>query len=156
MIEQVRSVTWEAPEHHHYERRNDWYWVFGIVAAAVAIASFIFSNTLFGIVVLVGTATTILFLLRTPKVLGFEVSARGVRIANTLYPYSSLESFGIEGNHPNGPQLLVKSKQIFVPLIILPLPDDAVDDIDDIISARLPEEHLEEPFSHRLLEIFGF
>jgi len=31
-----------------------------------------------------------------------------------------------------------------------------IDDIDDMLSARLPEEHIEEPISEKILEFFGF
>ena len=30
------------------------------------------------------------------------------------------------------------------------------EEIEDIISERLPEVHIEEPFAHKLLEFFGF
>jgi len=41
-------------------------------------------------------------------------------------------------------------------LIIIPVPIDHVSEIESIVNARLPEEHLVEPFSHQLLEYFGF
>ena len=34
-------------------------------------------------------------------------------------------------------------------------PED-MDDIEDLIASRLPEEHLEEPFFTKVLEFFGF
>ena len=43
-----------------------------------------------------------------------------------------------------------------MPLIIMPIPEDHIDDIESIIESRLPEEHLEEPLAHKILEFFGF
>ena len=43
-----------------------------------------------------------------------------------------------------------------MPLLILPLPLDLQDEIEDIIAERLPEQHLEEPFAYKVLEFFGF
>jgi hypothetical protein len=31
-----------------------------------------------------------------------------------------------------------------------------MEEIEDLIAQRLPEEHIEEPFAHTLLEFFGF
>ncbi len=156
MNEDVRSIMWEAPEHRHIEKTTDWYWAVGIIAISASAASIMFNNVLFGVVILLAAATMILFSHRTPKMHTFELSARGLRIQKTLYPFASLEGFTLDEDAPFGPQLILKSRHLLMPLIIVPIPDECVDDIDDIISTRLRELRLEEPLSHRLLEIFGF
>ena len=156
MAEDIRAVSWEAPEHRHIEKTSDWYWALGIVAVAAAVAAFIFNNILFGMVILLAAATMILVSHRHPKIVPFEVSVRGVRLARDFHPMGTLESYCIDEDNPLGPQLIVKSQHFFVPLLILPIPEDYIDDIDDILGIRLAEEHLEEPLGHRLLEFFGF
>jgi len=156
MDEVVNAVTWEAPEHHHIEKGNDWFWALGLLALAGAVAAFVFGNTLFGIVILLGAITMAIFAMNDPNMVTFAVTARGVRVGTTLYPYTTLESYFIDEEHEHGPQLLVKSKRTFMPLIILPLPEEYVDDVEDLVAPRLDEEHLEEPLSHRLLEFLGF
>lgn len=152
----ARSVYWEAPEHHHIEKTNDWYWMLGIIAIAGSVASIIFGNVLFGVVILLGAMTMMITSQRKPRIIEFEISGRGVRIENSLYPYPTLDSYFIDEGSPTGPQLIVKSKKLFVPLLILPIPEEYVDDIEDVIAPRLREEHLEEPLSHHILEFFGF
>jgi hypothetical protein len=156
MVEVARAITWEAPEHVHSEKTSDWYWALGIIALAGAGASIVFGNTLFGVVILLGAITMVLFALREPKMMEFAVTLRGIKVGSELYPYSTLESFYIDEEDPAGPQLFVKSERLFMPLIIVPIPEEYVDEIDDMVSARLHEEHLEEPFSHKLLEFLGF
>ena len=156
MAEAVRAVTWEAPEHHHIEKSSDWFWALGILAIAGAATSIVLGNALFGIVILLGAGTMTLVALREPKTLPFAVLTRGVRVGNQLYPYSSLEAFYIDEENPMGPQLIIRSKHFFMQLLILPIPEEYVDEIDDLIGTRLAEEHMEEPFSHKLLEFFGF
>ena len=41
-------------------------------------------------------------------------------------------------------------------LIIMPIPEEHIEDIEDILEARLPEELIEEPLGTKILEIFGF
>lgn len=153
---EIRAVTWEALQHRHIEKSSDWYWVVAIIAISAAVVSIMFGNVLFGVVILLAATTMILFSHRHPKMLTYEVSARGIRIHDTLYPFTSLESFTIDEESNIEPQLLLKSKRLFVPLLIIPLPEEYIDDIETVIASRLPEEHLEEPMSHRLLEFFGF
>ncbi len=149
-------MYWEAPEHTHIEKTSDWYWILGIIAIAGSVTSMIFNNVLFGVVIVLGAVTMVIVSHRKPRIIPFEISGRGVRIENTLYPYSTLESFCFDEENPVGPQLIVKSKKLFVPLLIIPIPEEYVDAVEDVISARLHEAHLEEPLSHRLLEFFGF
>lgn len=156
MPNEIRSFVWEAPEHRHIEKSTDWYWALGIVAIAASVASIIFGNVLFGVIILLAAATMILMGHRHPRVIQYEVSARGIRIHNDLHPFTSLEAYGIDGHEHGDPQLIVKSRHFFSQLLILPLHPDDVDDIDYFLSTRLVEEQLTEPFSHRLLEFFGF
>lgn len=156
MTRSARSVYWEAPEHHHNEKTSDWYWILSIIAIAGSVTSIILGNVLFGVVIILGAMTVFVTSHRKPRVIEFEVSERGIRIEDTLYPYATLESYYLdEENHIN-PQLIAKSKKMFIPLIIIPIPDEYITEIENIVSSRIPEEHLEEPFSHRLLEFVGF
>jgi hypothetical protein len=156
MVEDVRSIYWEAPEHNHIEKSGDWFWILGIIAVTGAIVSIIFGNILFSIMILLGATTMALVGSREPRIIPFEVSGRGIRIDKTLYPYATLESFYLdEENHVN-PQLILKSRKMFVPLLIMPIPGEYADLIDSTLGERLPEEELEEPLSHKLLEFFGF
>ncbi len=156
MDENIRVVYWEAPEHNHIEKTSDWFWILGIIALAGSIASIMLGNVLFGIVILLAAFAMYVVSHRKPHVIPFEVSGRGVRINQDLYPYATLETYYVDEENPTGPQLLLKSKKLFVPLLILPIPEEYVDDIEGMLAGRLHEEHLEEPLSHRVLEFFGF
>ena len=155
MAEVTRAVTWEAPEHHHIEKSSDWFWIVGIISVTGALIAFFFGNFLFALLILVAGVSTSLVALRRPRIIPFAVTTRGVRIDDELYPYSSLESFYIDGENYPEVRLLLKSKKLHLPLLILPLPDEYVDDIDDLLSDRLPEEELEEPLFNVILEYLG-
>ena len=157
MNEAVRAVTWEAPEHHRAgERSSDWYWILGIATIAIFVVAVLLNNILFGLLILLAASVVVLVSFREVRVLPFAVTTRGVRIDDRLYPYSTLEAFCIDEDNVSGPQLLLKSKHYFVPLLIMPLPDDASDEVEEIIETRLPTEHLEEPLAHKLFDWLGF
>jgi len=93
---------------------------------------------------------------RRPAIIPYAVTVRGVRIEDRLYPFSTLESYHIDEEDPNGPQLLIKSDKKLMPLIVMPIPVDHIDDIEHILKEKLEEEELEEPFLVKVLELFGF
>ena len=156
MNEVVRSITWEAPEHHHVrEKGSDWYWILGIMVIAVFVVAVLLNNILFGILILLAASVVTLVSFREVRVIPFAVTTRGIRIDDKLFPYSTLESFYIDEDNLPGPQLLVKSKHYFMPLLIMPIPKNCSDGIEDIIETRLIEEHLEEPLANKIFEWFG-
>lgn len=153
---QLRAIEWEAPEHHHEAKSSDWFWVLGILAISGAVAAILFSNMLLALVILIGSAIMAILALRPAKTVTYAIGPRGVRIDSSFYPYTTLESFYIDEHPIIGEQLLIRSRKLFMPLLILPLPAEHVDEIEAIVAERIPEEHLEEPFVHKLLEFFGF
>ena len=156
MDEVTTAITWEAPEHHHFEKGKDWFWVLWIVAICASLATFFLVNFLLAIQILVGAGTMALLAAKQPEIIEFAVTTRGLRLGDKLYPYSSLSSYCIDEENVLGPQLLVKSKHIYLPLIILPIPIEYINEIDELLIDRLPEEELEEPLVHKILELFGF
>ncbi len=151
-----RAVNWEAPEHNHTEKGGDWFFAFTIIFIAIVLAAILLGNTLFALLMAVAGLTLAISASRRPSIIPFSVNVRGVRVGDDLYPYAILESYCIDEDDPRGPQLLLQAKRRYMPLLILPLPPDYVDDVEEILRDRLPEEHLEEPFFVKILEIFGF
>lgn len=156
MPEEVRGIAWEAYEHHHVEKKSDWYWIVGIIIVSIAVASVFLGNALFGIAIMLGGFVMLILAARPPRIIPFAVTQRGIRVADTLYPYTTLEAYYIDEENTIDPELLVRSEKLFMPLLVLPLPGEYVHEIEAIISQRLPEEHLQEPFANKLLEFFGF
>jgi len=93
---------------------------------------------------------------KKPTIIPYAVTLRGIRIDDRIYPFSTLESYRIDEEDHRGPQLLIKSRKKLMPLMVMPIPVEHVDDIDDILKERLLEEDLEEPLIVKILELFGF
>ena len=151
-----RSVTWEAPEHHHVEKGNDWFFALFIIGAALVVVAIILNDVLFALLIGLAVGTLAVSAAKRPSVIPFAVTVRGVRIGDELHPHSTLESYAIDEEDPRGPQLLIKAKRRFMPLMVIPIPFDYIDDIESILKEKLAEEELEEPLLTKILELFGF
>jgi hypothetical protein len=156
MDSQVRSVTWEAPEHYHIEKGGDWFLALAIITIAVVVTALIFGNTLFAFLLAIAGGVVAISASKVPRIIPYAVTLRGIRVGNDLYPYTTLHSYHVDENDPRGPQLLIMTQQHFMPLLVIPIPEEYMDEIEDILGPRLPEEFHEEPFFYKLLEFFGF
>lgn len=156
MEPQLKAIEWEALEHHHEPKKGDWFWVLGIIALSGAVTAVLMENILLAIVILIGAAVMSMLAMRPAQMVRYGLNQRGIKIDNSFYPYTTLESFYIEDDPIMGHQLLLKSQKLLMPLLILPLPEDDVEEIERILAERIPEEHLEEPLANKILEFFGF
>jgi hypothetical protein len=156
MEQTPRSVTWEAPEHHHVEKGNDWFFALAIVVAALVVVAILFNDVLFALLIGLAGGALAVSAAKRPSIIPYAVTIRGVRIGEDIHPYATLESYAIDEEDPRGPQLLIKSKRRVMPLMILPIPVDHVDEIESILKEKLVEEDLQEPLFMKILELFGF
>lgn len=156
-MEQVpREITWEAPQHHHVEKGNDWFFALAIVDVALIVVAILFDDVLFALLLGVAGGALAMSAAKRPAIVPYAVSVRGVKVEGELHPYSNLTAYHIDEEDPRGPQLIISTTRKTVPLLVLPIPVEHVDDIDDLLKEKLPEEELYEPFALKVLEIFGF
>ena len=149
------KVTWQAKEYTYREKSADWYWAVGIVAVSLTITAILFGNTLFGVVIILGSATLMLYASRKPSRLSCTVDRDGVRFGKNFYPYRSLDAFWIdEGSEPN--RLLLKSLKKTSPLISVPIEKIEPNIIRAYLKDFMEEEEIHEPLSVRLMEFLGF
>lgn len=147
------KISWQALEYHFTEKSQDWYWALGIVAVAIAIASILYDNILFAVLILVGAFALAIYAGRRPEIITVETNKKGVVVNDTLYPFASLESFWVEENDN---KLLLKSKKTLMPLIAIPLGDTNPKNLRSFLLELLTEEEHHEPASQKLMEHLGF
>ncbi len=149
------AFVWEAPEYFHREKTKDWFWIFGVIAFTLVVVSIILGDVMFGIFLAVASLTLSIFAHRPPRLVRVELSDRGIIIDRTLYHWSELESFWIRDDDLH-PKVLVKSKKIFLPYIVVPLGEVHPDDVRDHLLQYLEEIVHREPLIQQLMEYFGF
>ena len=150
----ANKLEWNALPRKEQTHSPDWYWAVSIIAVAIIVASVILHNVLFAIFILVSTLVLFLHSFQKPKVERFELTVKGLHRGREFTPFSSLQSFFVE-EEPE-PKLLLKSKQMLTPLLVIPLGSINPDTVREHVGQYLYEETLEEPFSRKFMEMLGF
>ncbi len=148
-------IAWDAPEHIHIEKNNDWYWAVGIIALTAAALAFIFSNIIFGIFIVVGAFALVVHASQKPKIAHYEINDRSVVVNDILYPFLTLESFWIDA-HERPSKVLIKSHKTFMPYINIQIEEVDPEQVRDILLNYISETEHSEPLSQKILERFGF
>jgi hypothetical protein len=147
------SLKWQTYEYVYKHRNVDWYWALFIIAMAIAVVAIMLENVLFAITILVGALSLALMARRKPALLSCELTDKGIRVNEELYPYSKFSSFGIEESN-GANKLIIKSKRMMGDLM-LPI-EKTPDKYKEFLSQFLEEEEVDEPLAYRLLEYIGF
>ncbi len=148
-------ISWDAPDHIHTPKDNDWYWAVGIITFTAAILAFIFGNVIFGILIIVGVFALLVHASRKAHILHIEINDRGIVIDDTLYPFLTIESFWIDA-HVLPSKILLKSTKTFMPYIHVYIEDVDPERVRDILLTYIAETEHHEPLSQKILERFGF
>lgn len=152
-----QPITWKAHEYIYIEKGQDWYWILALVAITGAVASILFNNVLFALLILIGAGVMAVLAARKPDLVQFSLTQRGMRIDDTLYPFSSLKSFAIAEVSPRHiPKLIFEPRSHFAMHIYIPLENVDVDHVHDFLLDFLPEEDHQEPLIHHIMEWLGF
>jgi len=148
-------ISWDAPEHIHVEKTNDWYWAVGIITMTGAALAFIFGNVIFGILIIIGVFALVVHAARRPRIIRVEINDRGIVIDNLLYSFLTLESFWIDEKEQY-PKIIVKSLKTFMPYITVHIEEVDPEKVREILLKYIAETEHNEPLSQKILERFGF
>jgi hypothetical protein len=148
-------IEWDAHEYEHKERSSDWFWAVGIISISISVAAIIFGNAIFAILVLISVFSLALFINRPPENVHVVVTERGVARDKIFYPFSSLDSYWLDSDHPH-PKIILRSEKVFMPLIVVPIGDMDPYKLDEVLSQFLPEKFHSLPFVEKILEYLGF
>ena len=156
MADTPREIRWNAKEFQYYHKTIEWYIVLFVISGALVFSAFFLGNFLLGVLLTIAAIVIAMAAARAPRVVPYSIGVSGVRIGHVFYPHKALMSFSVDEDHRHGPHVYIKPKARFQPLIILMVPSEYVDDIQDILAEKLPVEDIEEPLFNVLLEILRF
>lgn len=154
----MEPIIWTGKEYEYKDKKDDWYWILGIIVVALALVSILLKSYVFAIVVLAAGFALGVGALKRPEEHTFRIDDRGVSIGDRLYTYERIISFAIveymESTIP--PRLTLRTRSIFAPELAIPLSGVDAIEIYDILSQEIEEhEHKESAVEH-IAELFKF
>lgn len=151
-------LEWEGREYDHNPKDSDWYWVVGIIAVAGTVASLLFSNYLFALLVLIAAATLALHAAKVPPVHRFRLVEDGIYIGDQLHTFARMISFSVledvEGEYP--PMISIKTESWLSPHLIIPLEGVDVDAIYNYFLQHVDESEHTHTLSDLVAAWLGF
>lgn len=150
------QYNWAFDEYEKYDRSRRWYWITGLIIAALLIYSAVTANYLFALIVVLFTIILLLQELRQPIQVDFGITDTGIVVGRKYYPYSELEKFWIIYNPPNVKVLYFEPKSAIKHRLHIPLFDIDPQEIRSYLTQYLIEDldKEEEPLSDRLGRLF--
>ncbi len=137
------SITWSAEEYIHPDKTPIWYILFGFVALAlIAVDVLLLRSWTFSALVVVMSVAIVLYIRRPARTLTYALSAdQGLYVGEQLYSFDDFKSFGLIKADGSNSVMMVPRKR-FAPGVSVYFPEDAGEQIVDILGSRLPMEEL--------------
>jgi hypothetical protein len=149
------KLEWSALEYEEKARSTDWFWALSIIVATSSIATIIFENYFFAVLLILGGLLLGFFSVKKPDVISYELSNQGLKIRNRLYPYKNIKSFWVQKE--TKPILFIKSERAFMPIMEIPIEEEMAMTIHSIFTSKdVPEEEMKEHPSLKIMESLGF
>jgi hypothetical protein len=136
-------VTWTAQEYIHLDKGPGWFILFALaVLGLIAIDVFLLKSWSFSALVVVMAVAVIIYSRRPPRTLTYALSAKhGLHVGERLYDFEDFKAFGFIKDGEHNSIMLIPRKR-FAPGVSVYFPEEAGEQIVDILGQRLPMENL--------------
>jgi len=148
-------LSWHTEEYRHIPKDTRWFKRAIIFAIFLLVVSLYLQNFLFSFLIVVGTFSFITLGRRHPNIVEFGITNQGVFADKTLYLFQTLESFWVR-EEEHGNTLVLKSERHIMPYIIIPLGNEDIDHVRELISRKLHEFPHEKTPAEVFAEYIGF
>lgn len=136
-------VSWTAKEYVELSKGSGWYIIFALVVLGlIAVDIFLLKSITFSVLVVVMAISLIVYARRPPREIQYTLSGKqGLYIGDVLHHLSEFRAFGLiqDGDHHS--IMLIPVKR-FAPGVSVYFPEEAGEQIVDILGQRLPMETL--------------
>lgn len=145
-------VNWSAQEYIHAEKSALWYGLFAIVALGmIALGIFALQSYTFAALVIVMVIAVIVYSRRPPRTIQYTLSAQqGLYIGDRLYPFGDFQAFGTIRDGEHHSIMLIPTKRFGLGVSVY-FPEEAGEQIVDILGSRLPMRELKLDMVDRLI-----
>lgn len=141
-IDLSEPVTWQAKEFIHQEKNATWFIAFAVtILVFLGVAILLMRSWSFAILLVVIAAVIIVLSKRPPRVMDYALSEDGLHIDSTVHRYEDFKSFGVVRDSGEFSIMLIPRRR-FMPGISVYFPEEAGEDIVDVLGSRLPMREL--------------
>lgn len=143
----VEPIHWSANEYIHEEKNVLWFSIFSVVVVLlIAIDIFMLQSYTFSLLVVVMAIAVVIYSRRPPRTIDYTLSGdQGLYVGERLYHFSEFKAFGLIKDRGQHSIMLIPIKR-FSPSVTVYFPEEAGEEIVDILGARLPMENLKLDF----------
>ncbi len=146
-------ASWQFPEFVKYERGSAWYVGASIIGAGLILYSILTNNYLFAIIVILIAFIVLIYLIREPMLINFDITEDGLELGSHFYPHKEIKHFWIIYEPPEVKRLYFEFKSGFRPRISIPLLDQNPLKVREMLLSYLSEDlEKEEESTTDLLE----
>jgi len=150
------TLQWTASEIRG-ERSKDWYVAFWIIISTIAFVLFLFSGLISSLLVLSGAWAIYSYIIQldTHTNHKYALTLKGIRIDNTVFPYTNINRFNIK-KHRDTDVLILDLNSVLIPDAVIPISSVDVEDVYFYISQFVEEDaEMDIPLSHIIAERLG-
>ncbi len=150
----MQEIAWKGPNFRQYKKTSRWYLTVSIFFLIFLIWSFWEKNFIFSAFLII-TYSIVIHLAKTkPILIEFKIDGEGISIGNKKYFFPEFKSFYIL--EKNKREILILRKKTLGSQISLPLKRGIAENIKKILSQKIEEEEMEEPWIDIFLKKIGF
>lgn len=137
-VDDQAPVRWEAAEYIQRDKSAWWFVVFAVVVVVLmALAIFIMQSVTFAILIPVMAAALLVYNYRSPRIINYTLSRKGLYVNDHLYPFKDFKSFGVIHEDDEYSIMLIPVKR-FKPGVSVYFPEESGEAIVDMLGVRLP------------------
>lgn len=144
-------VSWDAEEYVVRDKNAGWYVGLVIVALALIALSIWLQWWTFAALILVSVLALIVYSVRPPRMIHYELDGEGLHEGQREYKYSDFKSFGIAHEGAHFSIVLVPRKR-FAPQVTVYFPEANGEAIVDTFGAHLPMEEVKMDILDRVVK----
>ena len=135
----LQPIQWMAHEYVHTEKGALWFVIFAIIVILfIATDVFFLKSWTFSLLVIVMAVALVMYIKRPPRELQYTLSpSQGLYVGEKMYHLGDFKSFGIIQDGEHYSIVLIPVKR-FAPAVSVYFPEDAGEQIVDILASRLP------------------
>lgn len=151
MVKEQVAVSWEAKEYVTQDKNGGWYVGLGLVGLGLVVLSVLLQWWTFTALVVISVLALVVYSVRPPRVLKYELTETGLKENGKIYQYSDFKSFGIQKENTNFSIVLVPRKR-FAMRVTVYFPEKQGEKIVDSFGQKLPMEEVKMDYLDRLVK----